>query len=141
MSSRISEVRKRYPGFRKSNIKKYKMTKGNKKVLIRFKNYLSTQGVLITDEQIEQFEKIYKPVQESKLPRFRIPDIQEVIKDFTSKGSDETEANKFFYFYESKNWMVGKTKMKNWYAAVSGWLARNKKAGTKKYTYGTSETW
>lgn len=34
------------------------------------------------------------------------------------------EAEKFFDFYNSKNWYVGKNKMKNWKSAVSGWINR-----------------
>ena len=58
--------------------------------------------------------------------RFAPPTMDEVIKLFIEKGSTKLEAEKFFYFYESKNWMVGKVKMKSWTASVSGWIARNK---------------
>ena len=58
--------------------------------------------------------------------RFSPPSMDEVIKLFIEKGSSKIEAEKFFYFYESKNWMVGKVKMKSWTASVSGWIARNK---------------
>ena len=58
--------------------------------------------------------------------RFTPPSMDEVIKLFIEKGSSKIEAEKFFYFYESKNWMVGKVKMKSWTASVSGWIARNK---------------
>ena len=58
--------------------------------------------------------------------RFSPPSMDEVTKLFIEKGSSKIEAEKFFYFYESKNWMVGKVKMKSWTASVSGWIARNK---------------
>ena len=61
-----------------------------------------------------------------KQKRFASPSLDEVIQLFKEKGSTELEAEKFFYFYESKNWMVGKVKMKSWSASVSSWLARNK---------------
>ena len=31
------------------------------------------------------------------------------------------QAEKFWNFYESKNWMIGKNKMKNWKAAIKTW--------------------
>jgi hypothetical protein len=37
------------------------------------------------------------------------------------------EAEKFFNFYASKNWMVGKNKMKSLPHAVGGWIARQEK--------------
>ena len=31
------------------------------------------------------------------------------------------QGEKFWNFYESKNWMIGKNKMKNWKAAIKTW--------------------
>lgn len=78
--------------------------------------------------------------------KFSPPTIEEVILDFTEKGSNKIEGEKFFHFYDSKNWMVGKSKMKKWKSAVSGWIARNKKSSpagdsVKQYDYGTNEGW
>ena len=36
----------------------------------------------------------------------------------------------FYDFYESKNWMVGKNKMKDWKAAIRTWERREKKKTT-----------
>lgn len=36
--------------------------------------------------------------------------------------SYEVEAEKFIDFYASKGWFVGKTKMKDWRAAVRNWI-------------------
>ena len=35
----------------------------------------------------------------------------------------ERLTEKFFNFYESKDWYVGKNKMKNWRAAANNWIA------------------
>ena len=35
------------------------------------------------------------------------------------------EAEKFFYYYNSKQWKVGKTTMKCWPSSASGWILRN----------------
>jgi len=52
--------------------------------------------------------------------------ITEAIDYFKEKGSNKNEGEKFYYFYESKGWNVGKTKMKNWKMSASGWISRNK---------------
>ena len=40
------------------------------------------------------------------------------------KGFDSIqEAERFFLFYDSKGWMVGKNKMKNWKSAASRWIS------------------
>lgn len=73
--------------------------------------------------------------------RFKAPEIEEVFMHFTevvkSKYPDlsenraqaaiqfcKNEAEKFCNFYESKNWHVGKNKMKKWKAAASNWMVR-----------------
>lgn len=51
---------------------------------------------------------------------FIIPSIEE-IKAYCQERQNNVDANKFFNFYESKGWMVGKTKMKDWKASVRTW--------------------
>jgi len=58
--------------------------------------------------------------------RFTPPTDIETVAFFESKGSTNTEASKFWFFYDSKNWFVGKTKMKSWKSAANGWMTRNK---------------
>lgn len=62
--------------------------------------------------------------------RFSPPTDIETISYFESKGSDRNEAEKFWCFYSSKNWMVGRNKMKNWHSSASGWIKRNKGNGS-----------
>lgn len=91
-------------------------------------------------ERKERKEKEIKGKEEEEIPRsvFIIPSLDEIISEFKSKGSTESEALKFFNFYESKGWVVGKTKMKKWKNAVSGWISRSKDFGEKKQTYETN---
>ena len=42
------------------------------------------------------------------------------------KGKPPINAERFFDFYVSKNWMIGKNKMKDWKAALRNW-AREKR--------------
>lgn len=58
--------------------------------------------------------------------RFTPPLDIETVAYFESKGSTAQEAEKFWLFYDSKNWLVGKSKMKKWKSSASGWIARNK---------------
>ena len=53
------------------------------------------------------------------------PTIEEAEIYFKEKGSSKIESDKFFYFYESNGWKVGKNPMKNWKSAASGWLSRS----------------
>ena len=52
--------------------------------------------------------------------RFIKPAIQEII-NYCQKRKNNINPQIFFNFYESKNWMIGKNKMKNWQAAIRTW--------------------
>lgn len=64
----------------------------------------------------------------NKATRFITPTIDE-IKTFLNDQEYETDtdryADRFYNFYESKGWKVGKEKMKDWKAAIRGWLSRD----------------
>lgn len=55
-----------------------------------------------------------------KRKRFEPPTIEQ-LEEYIKEKNYNVNAEKFFYFYESKGWMVGKNKMKSWKAAVSTW--------------------
>ncbi len=56
---------------------------------------------------------------------FKKPSIDEVILYCVDKNYTVIAAE-FYDFYESKGWKVGKTKMKDWKAAVRNWERRGK---------------
>lgn len=64
--------------------------------------------------------------------RFTPPTDIETVSYFQEKGSTSQEAEKFWYFYDAKNWMVGKNKMKKWKSAANGWITRNKQDNSKE---------
>jgi hypothetical protein len=59
------------------------------------------------------------------------PSVQD-IKDYCIERNNGIDAEQFFDFYESKNWYVGKNKMKNWQAAVRTWEKRKQQNPTSK---------
>lgn len=52
--------------------------------------------------------------------RFAPPNLQEVI-DYCNERKNKVDTNKWYNFYESKGWMIGRNKMKDWKAAVRTW--------------------
>ena len=58
--------------------------------------------------------------------RFKKPTVIE-IKEFCIERGNSIDAETFFDFYESKDWLVGKNKMKNWKASVRTWEKREHK--------------
>ena len=50
------------------------------------------------------------------------------IKEFCKERKNNVDADTFFNFYESKDWLIGKNKMKNWKACIITWeKSRNNK--------------
>lgn len=56
--------------------------------------------------------------------RFQEPSIAEVNAYGKEIGLPENECKRFWLFYDSKDWMVGKSKMKKWRSALAGWHLR-----------------
>ena len=70
----------------------------------------------------------HKPLtKENRGSRFAPPTQQEAGNYFLERGSPDAvnEADKFIDFYASKNWMVGKNKMKDWKAAIRNWMRKS----------------
>tara|TARA_B110000211_G_C14017235_1_gene525923 strand:+ start:386 stop:1006 length:621 start_codon:yes stop_codon:yes gene_type:complete len=61
---------------------------------------------------------------------FTIPTISEV-EVYCLERKNNIEAESFINFYDSKGWMVGKNKMKDWRACIRTWEMREKKKPTK----------
>jgi hypothetical protein len=56
--------------------------------------------------------------------RFTPPSFDEVT-DYCRQRNNDVDPQGFIDFYESKGWMIGKNKMKDWKAAVRTWEKRN----------------
>jgi len=58
--------------------------------------------------------------------RFTPPSLDE-LKAYILEKQYDIDGQYFIDFYDSKGWMIGKNKMKDWKATVRGWHSRNKK--------------
>jgi hypothetical protein len=56
-----------------------------------------------------------------KTKRFSPPDPEELELQAAKIGLPQIEAQKFFCYYESKGWLVGRSPMKNWKSAMAHW--------------------
>jgi hypothetical protein len=61
----------------------------------------------------------------SNKKRFKKPTLEEV-NLYCKERNNNVSAETFINFYESKDWYVGKNKMKSWKAAVRNWESRDK---------------
>ena len=77
----------------------------------------------VRQEKEKELEKELE--KDIKVRRFTPPTPTEV-QQYCSESGHHIDADAFVDFYNSKNWMVGKNKMKDWKSAVRNWERRDK---------------
>lgn len=90
----------------------------------------------ISVDKDKKEKDIDKSISAKKSPRFTPPTLDEV-EQYCLERANGIDAQTFIDFYESKGWMIGKNKMKDWKAAVRTWERKNKESKTD--VYGTWE--
>ena len=92
---------------------------------------LSMTSQCCQDIDIDKEEDIdikKKNIKKEKLTKPTINEIQE----YCTERNNSVNAESFFNFYESKDWYVGKNKMKDWKAAIRTWEQRTNKTTNKE---------
>lgn len=87
-----------------------------------------------TEQQTEQHQynnnnnnnNIISLSRNNKGTNFKPPTVDEINQYCEEKGIYGFDAEYFINYYDSKGWMIGKNKMKNWKAAIATWLKRDK---------------
>jgi hypothetical protein len=92
----------------------------NEQLVVKFLNNLSATNLtsINKNKEIKIINKY-----------FNKPTILEVEK-YCKERNNNIDAEAFISFYESKGWMIGKNKMKDWKQAVITWEKRNYKKPT-----------
>tara|TARA_R110001583_G_scaffold59860_4_gene178080 strand:+ start:1380 stop:1997 length:618 start_codon:yes stop_codon:yes gene_type:complete len=92
----------------------------NEQLVVKFLNNLSATNLtsINKNKEIKIINKY-----------FNKPTILEV-KKYCKERNNNIDAEAFISFYESKGWMIGKNKMKDWKQAVITWEKRNYKKPT-----------
>ena len=98
---------------------------GSKEILSRYIKLIDTP----TQNKLRDNTNINITNTYSNRERFKKPALVEV-KDYCLERNNNIDAEAFIDFYESKNFMIGKNKMKDWKAAVRTWEKREYKKPT-----------
>ena len=122
-----------------SNWEKYQNVEGLEKIReqtrIRVANHRSKQKQLecnvtsnvtvtecnatdIEEDKKEDIKNKKKEINKSK--RFKKPSVEE-IETYCNERNNNINPNAFYDYYESKDWMIGKNRMKDWKAAIRTW--------------------
>lgn len=92
-----------------------------------------TQGGCVpeTHKNIEKENIDIKPLSIKGGAHFQKPSLEDV-RAYCISRSNKVDPEQFFNFYESKGWVVGKSPMKDWRAAVRTWEKREKEIPQRK---------
>lgn len=82
----------------------------------------------------DKLSKDKKEIHKEKPIRNQIPPTLEMVKEYCLARGNSVDAEKFYDFYESKSWFVGKNKMKDWQASVRTWERSDKSVTAKSKT-------
>jgi predicted phage replisome organizer len=105
----------------------YRTKVNNEKLQI---GQMSTNCPDKTPPEIEIEKELEIKKENIKRKIFTKPTIEE-IQDYCNERNNGINAEAFYDFYESKDWYVGKNKMKDWKACVRTWEKRNTKVEAK----------
>ena len=76
----------------------------------------------------------------NKKERFKKPTLDDV-KNYCILRNNNIDAEAFIDFYESKNWKIGRNKMKDWKACVRTWERRESKKTTMGKLHSQINEW
>lgn len=88
---------------------------------LQMSRFADVLAIPMNGERIgEEFVRMKNPI---KKEIFRKPSTKEV-EDYCRQRKNDIDAHTFIDFYEAKNWMIGKNKMKDWRACVRTWESK-----------------
>jgi hypothetical protein len=90
---------------------------------------------------VKETEKVKKPETQKTERKIFIPPTVQEVQDYINLKGYNIDAEQFCAFYESKGWMVGSNKMKNWQMALVTWRRRTEaERKQNSYSYGNNRT-
>lgn len=117
---RVQAYRERQKSLQNSDMKRYSNVTCNGEIEIEkeidIKENNNNNSIIVKEKSTN-----------SRFSKPTIEEIDEYIKNYClekHKCKPLIDANTFYNFYESKNWYVGKNKMKDWKASVRMWISK-----------------
>lgn len=80
-------------------------------------------------ESVKPAKESSKKVAQKKVSEKFIPPSVQLVQEYCNERKNGISAYTFVNFYQSKGWLVGKSKMKDWKAAVRTWEQKNEENG------------
>lgn len=85
------------------------------------------------------YKKFLEKPSKSELPdRKKIPPTLDMVTEYCSKRKNNVDPQYFIDYYTARDWHIGKTKMKDWQAAIRTW-EKNDKERTATHTLSANQ--
>ena len=80
------------------------------------------------EKEKEKKEKEKRKTQNTRFAPPSLSEVEEYLNEYTNEKQVQADftAESFIDFYASKGWIVGKSRMKDWRAALRGWISRSR---------------
>lgn len=91
------------------------------------KRTMSDKSKELRVKSIDNKESIEK-LSDKPTPHNFVPPKVEEVKSYCTERKNNVDAERFVNFYESKGWVIGKSKMKDWKASVRTWEKSDSKS-------------
>jgi hypothetical protein len=89
-------------------------------------------------EKIEEIDNASVTKPKKVAVKFIPPSVEE-IRTYCLLRNNNVDPEMFFDFYQSKGWLVGKVKMRDWKAAIRTWEKSSNNNNSNQNTNGTRE--
>ena len=104
----------------------------NEEVVLNILDYKKSKNLITGDEKTSSLEvKKLDCNNKDNRVAFTPPTLDEV-SAYCRERQNSVDPEKFIDFYQSKGWMVGRNRMKDWKAAVRTWEKRSKENSSQK---------
>jgi hypothetical protein len=121
---------------------RYTYKQGTKEIEYRYirilKGGVSEKSNTLLSKNLQSNNTINNNTSINNKGRFIVPVLSD-INNYCKQRKNNIDPLAFYDFYESKNWYIGKNKMKDWKAAIRTWERRDKKNPTSKIDSQLSE--
>ena len=104
-------------------IREVKYKQGSREIESRYIKLVDNPSVKISTDNTNINITNTNLTDSNRKKRFKKPTLDEV-KNYCILRNNNIDAEAFIDFYESKNWQIGKNKMKDWKACIRTWERR-----------------
>jgi len=88
-----------------------------------------------TNERPTSDQQPTTPKESKKERKYNIPPERDEVATYIAENNLAVDINRFFDYYDSNGWKVGRNKMKDWKATLRNWNSKSRETKPKREVY------